>query len=388
MTMPWVLDAFGRVNLVAPLTLLLVGPVFAVSLVSGLGALALGGIVPVLRPWCDVITTLSGHLFGFSLHLVGWASGLALVTPGLDGAQWAIALGALTLAVWPVHISRIPRVAGVCILVAGAVAVGPRNDHAWVLFDVGQGDAGVFRCGSAALVIDAGPRYDGRSPAAWTVVDWIERRRLASVTVLLTHGHADHTGGIAELLARGRVETILVAVADSSRAWTSRVREAAGPVGTRVRFLRAGDRVRIGHCDLDVLWPRHGKTDLHSNDRSIVLSCPGPGGRILSGGDLERAGESAVLDAEKLEGHRWAKVSHHGGDTGTDPQWISELGARVAFISSGAGNRYGHPHPSVLRRLQSAGVAVHRTDLCGYLRLRWSSETDRGRVDCGRMRHP
>jgi competence protein ComEC len=358
------------------------------SLVSGLGALALGAVVPVLGSWCDVITMLAGHLFGFSLHLVRWASGMTWSSPGVDGTQWAFALAGLAVAIWPACIPIIRRTACVTVLLMGAVAAGPGNDHAWVLFDVGQGDAAVLRCGSDALVIDTGPRYEGGSPAAWTVVDWMERRRLKRVDVLLTHGHADHTGGLAELLATGRVEEVLVAAADSSRAWTRRVRDASGSVGVRVRFVGTGDRIRVGHCSLEVMWPGSGATDLHSNDRSIALSWPGPGGRILSAGDLERVGEGELLGARELDGHRWLKVSHHGGDTGTDAEWISALGVSSAFVSCGAGNRYGHPHPALMARLRAAGVHVHRTDRCGFLRLRWSSESEVAHVDCGRVRHP
>jgi competence protein ComEC len=388
MTLPWVLDAFGRVNVVAPFTLLLVGPVFALSLVGGLGALALGALLPLAGSWCDVITMLAGHLFGFSLHLVRWASGMTSPSPGIDGTQWVFALAGLAVAVWPAGISTLRRAACVSVLMAAAFAAGPRADHAWILFDVGQGDSAALRCGSDALVIDTGPRYEGRSPAAWTVVDWLERRRLTRVIVLLTHGHADHTGGLAELLATGRVESILVAAADSSRVWTRRVRDAAGSVGVGVQFVGTGDRIRVGHCGLEVMWPGQAATELHSNDRSIVVSWPGPGGRILSGGDLERVGEAALLEARKLDGHRWLKVSHHGGDTGTGAEWISALGVRSAFVSCGAGNRYGHPHPAVMSRLREAGVRVHRTDRCGFLRLQWSSNSGRAHVDCGRLRHP
>lgn len=383
-TLPWVLDAFGFVNLVAPLTLLLVGPVFAVTLVLGLGGLAAAGGSRVLAGWIDPLVASAGHAFGALLLGFAPAAGLVWRHPGLEGAGWAGALLAVAAALWPARaVGRRTRV--LTVLAALAIATGlPAADHEWVAFDVGQGDAMVVRCGPEVLVVDTGPRYGGRSPAGWTLLDWMERRRIRDARVLVTHGHLDHRGGLAELLASGRVGEVIVATADTGQAWVGRLRRAAGQEGARVRGCAAGDVLELGHCRIAVLWPPIEAPDAHSNDRSLVLVWETPEGPVLFTGDLERGSERDLIASGALpRSLRWLKVAHHGGDTGTDELWLDLLRPSDALLSSGAGNRYGHPHPSVLRRLAAAGTRVHRTDVQGFVRVRWWGGSPPLRTDCG-----
>ncbi len=383
-TAPWVLDAFGFMSLAAPLTLLLVAPVFAVSLVGGLSALTIGGVIPVSGPWIDPLVVLVSHGFGGVLALVGWTSGFVLRHPGLDGGGWVAALLISAWALWPARVRwsvRGPVIAALMIIVH---LVG-RNDHEWVVFDVGQGDGMVLRCGRTFLVVDTGPRYAERSPAGWTLVDYLERRNAGDVRVVITHGHLDHFGGLAELLATGRVGEVLVAEVDSLRPWVRRVQLATARMGVETGFLNAPDRIDVGHCRVEVLWPHHGAETLSGNDRSLVLAWSTPGGPVLATGDLERVGEARLLAGDLLpEVAAFLKVAHHGGNTGTGAAWLERLRPTHAFISSGAGNRYGHPDLASLDRLQESGARVHRTDRCGFLRVRWRRDGDSVQLDCGR----
>jgi competence protein ComEC len=268
---------------------------------------------------------------------------------------------------------------------APLLMLGQGAGHEWILFDVGQGDAAVYRCGERALVIDSGPRYEGIAPASWTLVDWIERRGLDDVSVALTHGHLDHTGGLAALLASGRIGTVIVASADEDRPWVTSIEAVAEIADVQLQRVAAGDRIDLGHCTVDVGWPESDPGDLHSNDRSLVLSFGPRPDRVWSPGDLERAAESRLARGPS---HRWLKVAHHGGDTGTDAALLAWLQPSQALISCGAGNRYGHPDPAVLARLRRAGMGIHRTDECGFLRVRWSGEGWPGQLDCGRSGCP
>jgi competence protein ComEC len=384
-TAPWVLDAFGFLNLAAPLSLLLVAPVFAICLIAGLASVALGGLVPVLAPWTDPVVVLVSHGFGGVLALVGWTSGFVLRHPGFDGGTWAVALVVAASGLWPARLRwRTRGIVSVVLLVA--IHLAPKNDHEWVVFDVGQGDGMVLRCGHSFLVVDTGPRYGERSPAGWTLVDYLERRDASDLSLVITHGHLDHTGGLAELLVTGRISELLVAEADSSRPWVRRASSAAARSGVRMRYLVAGDVIEVGHCRVDVLWPSVDVQTLSTNDRSLVLAWPTPAGTVLATGDLERAGESILLSDGMLpERAVFLKVAHHGGNTGTDGSWLERLRPEHAVVSSGAGNRYGHPDPAALGRIGDSGARVHRTDRCGFLRLRWSVGGDSVQIDCGRF---
>jgi competence protein ComEC len=383
-TLPWVIDAFGYTSVAAPLTLLVAGPVFAAVLTVGLAGLSLAVLLPVLVPWTDATTIAAGHLFGYLLRLLQPTAVWTVEGAGFDGLAWAAILLAVAVGLWPARWRRRDRLVVVSFL--GVLALlAPGSTHEWVLFDVGQGDAGVLRCGRTALVIDTGPHYGEVAPATWTVVDWLRRRNVERAEVLVTHGHLDHSGGLGALLASGLVAGVVVAEADAGESWVERVKEACRRSGASMRFVGRDDSLRVGHCRIEVLWPPGDAGDLHTNDRSLVLSWALGGGRALSAGDLERAGERGLGRPGR---HEWLKVAHHGGDTGTDAAFLESLRPEHAFVCCGAGNRYGHPARAVLERLEASGVRVHRTDRCGFLRIRWNEGEGRAEFDCGRTGCP
>ena len=218
---------------------------------------------------------------------------------------------------------------------------------------------GTARCFDAvleAVVIDTGPRYDDewRRPE-WTVVDWLQRRRLESVTVGPRDARSPRPrcGGLGPSCwrwmrsRRGTRSRARGAIPRAHVGWSAPKRPACR---SRARSPSAsGLRGRYGcpsgHCQLagcPVAAARRVAGDRHTNDRSIVLSLGrGPGGRILSTGDLERAGEAESSSSRgSWQPHPWLKVAHHGGDTGTDsrmdPSGPSAVRDGHSFPAAGA----------------------------------------------------
>jgi competence protein ComEC len=139
--------------------------------------------------------------------------------------------------------------------------------------------------------------------------------------------------------------------------------------------LRAGQSLvwRPGGARLDVLNPLpEDPPDAMSADRnshSLVLRLQWRRATLLFTGDADRAAESRLLDRLAAPGLRSQvlKVSHHGSEGATSAQWLAAIRPRVAVISCGRQNRYGHPHRNALARLAAAGARIHRTDLQGAL---------------------
>lgn len=229
-----------------------------------------------------------------------------------------------------------------CLLVVATVLVRPPTPgwppRGWVMVacDVGQGDALVLRAGpGSGVVVDAGP-----DPG---LVDrCLDRLDVVRVPLLvLTHPHADHVDGRAGV-AEGRVVGATETTASAAYATTR----------------------RVGELTLQVLWPPPGADPDNPNDASVVLLVEVRGVRLLLTGDVEPPSQAALSRAWPDLRADVLKVPHHGSRH-QDVAWLTGLGARVAVVSVGAGNDYGHPAEEALEPLSEGGAEVLRTDLDG-----------------------
>ena len=227
--------------------------------------------------------------------------------------------------------------------------------------DVGQGDATVLAAGDGTgVVVDAGP-----DP---TLVD--RCLRALGVTriplVVLTHFHADHVAGLPGRTAR----------TSGGRDRDDGFRRAAGPGGVRAPAGGGpahpgdpgggGERRRTGVLDWQVLWPPPSRAPRPEgpNDASVTLLVRSAGLTLLLLGDLEPPAQQALLRSPSGAGLGAVdvlKVAHHGSAY-QDPDLIRRVAPRLALISCGVDNPYGHPAPSTVAALRASGAEVLRTD--------------------------
>nr|WP_063775055.1 ComEC/Rec2 family competence protein [Streptacidiphilus anmyonensis] len=243
-----------------------------------------------------------------------------------------------------------------------------------VACDVGQGDALVLSPGGdpdTAILVDAGP-----DPHA---VDGC-LRALGVTTlplVILTHDHADHVEGLPGVLQGRRVGAVETTTVDDPPAEYARVRRWTADAGVPLIRAVRGEQRSLGALHWEVLWPPDPSGDYvppGPNNASVALLVTLPGLRLALLGDLEPPAQQRLLTA--LAGFPGPagvpvgvdvlKVAHHGSAK-QDRALIAALHPRLALISVGQGNRYGHPAPTTLRLLRSLGTTVLRTDQQGDL---------------------
>ncbi|MHC5906902.1 ComEC/Rec2 family competence protein, partial [Streptomyces sp. S6] len=238
--------------------------------------------------------------------------------------------------------------------------------------DVGQGDASVLYAGDGAgVVVDAGP-----DPRA---VDRCLRK--LGVTrvplVVLTHFHADHVAGLAGVLRGRAVGAIEVTGFEEPVDQVGFVRRVAREAGVPVVRAAAGERRRVGALEWEVLWPPGGGAPVEgANDASVAMLVRVGGLKVLLLGDLEPVGQRAMWAAAGgvlRGGVDVLKVAHHGS-AHQDFGLLRAVGARVAVVSCGAGNSYGHPAPGTVAALRGAGAVMMRTDLDGGLAVSGAGE--------------
>lgn len=396
-------------SLVAIPANLVVEPAVAPATVLGLLAALLAPVAP--GP-AQLVAHCAAPFTGYVAVVARWAAatpGGVLAVPGgvASGVATAVVLLAVVLAarLWRRgmaagvsqqgrvgHRRRRGRTLVPAMLLAAAVAaglvVGSVRDARWpppgwavLVCDVGQGDALLLRAPPAttALLVDTGP-------AQADVVSCVRDAGVTGVVVLLSHLHADHVGGLPEVLRELAVTAVLVSgVAESTPAVTWLQRSAAER-HVPVRAVRAGEQVAVAGMVLDILWPARALPESPENNASIVAVAHIPGQprelRVLLTGDVEPEAQSAVLGASRAaqlgatppgRGAAGAdpvadvvKVPHHGSPHQV-PGFVSWAGPRIALVSVGQGNDYGHPSPGTLADYQRAGAEVGRTDRDGAL---------------------
>jgi competence protein ComEC len=371
MCTPLVAAISGQVSLVAVVANLLAGPFVAPATIAGL----LGGVLSAVWEPLGVPLGWAATLCAAAIIAVARTTA-GLASPALDWGTGPLALVALTALcvvggalTGPLLARRGPSTACAVGLVAVMVVPPPTPGwppRGWVLAmcDVGQGDALVLPAGpGAGIVVDAGPEPE----LVDRCLDRLGIRRVP--LVVLSHFHADHVDGLPGVYAGRKVAAVEVTgLGEPAERVTTVQRIAAG--GARVPAY--GQTRRIGVVTLQVVGPvpgvaQHGTAaDEGSgpNNASLVVIAEVAGVRMLLAGDVEP--EAQRMLERTLPGLRVdvLKVPHHGSRH-QETDWLTSLGARLALVSVGEENGYGHPAPDVMDALAGAGMEVRRTDLDG-----------------------
>ncbi len=381
-TAPLVALVFGSVSLIGVALNLIAIPLASFALPAVLMSLL---VAPAWESASEALAAGGGlllHLLEVVAERGGAAPGVAITfEAGLFPA--AVAVVAIGAGVWlfgrhnRVHVvvERGVWLAAVSAVgwLAVAVVARPHSGGGLTLhfLDVGQGDAALVHTGGGQwILVDAGPNDHRGDAGRRVVVPFLIRhgvRRLAAVVV--SHAHRDHFGGLPAVLEAATTDIVFepgLPVAD--RDYLGLLDELDDR-GIKWRPLGAGDRVVVDEVSIEVVHPdrswRSWGEDL--NENSVVIRLRAGGFEALLGGDAGFPAEDRL--AEVIGRVDLLKVGHHGSRFATGQRWLARLRPAAAVISVGA-NRYGHPSPEAMARLDSADVAVWRTDRDGTITVR------------------
>lgn len=349
---PTIAALSGEVSLVAVLANLLVAPVVAPATVAGL----LGGLVAVV---CPPVGRLCGTAAG---ACASWILTIGHTAAGLDAASiqwrapWQLLLVVVPVVTWlAVRLASRPVLAvglalGLTIALWRPPATGwPPPGWVMVTCDVGQGDATVLPVAPGeAIVVDVGEEDEPIDRCLRSL--GVHRIRL----LVLTHGDADHVDGWRGAVTGRRVDQVVVGT-------------SGGPTvpGAPVHVAAAGESFTVGPVTAHVLWPpRDEPAAGDRNGVSVVLRVTIGGVRLLLTGDVGEEAQRRILRSGADVRADVLKVPHHGS-ADQSPQLFEAVGARMATVSVGEHNDYGHPAPSLLALLRSRGATWWRTDVDG-----------------------
>ncbi|MFE6689944.1 ComEC/Rec2 family competence protein [Streptomyces sp. NPDC057743] len=387
---PVIVVIAARVGLVGVPCNLLAELAVTPATILGFAALA---VAPVALPVAKLLAWCAGWP-------AEWIAGVARTGAALPGAEvewtggWT---GGLTLAGVTVVLlavgRRVLRRRWLSVLCALAVVLAvfrptpltrvltgwPPPDWRVVACNVGQGDGLVLAAGDGtALVVDAGPE----PRAIDRCLTELGVRRIP--LLVLTHFHADHVDGLPGVLRGRSVGAIETTTLQAPYSQAKFVRGLAAEAKVPVIRAAPGERRHLGALTWEVLWPtaplapRPGVDGPEPsppdagefsgpNDASVTLLVRTGGLTVLLLGDLEPPAQQALLAAHpELAAVDVLKVAHHGSAY-QDPELMQRLIPRLALVSCGAGNPYGHPAPRTIAALRARGTLVLRTDTDGAI---------------------
>lgn len=233
-------------------------------------------------------------------------------------------------------------------------------------FDVGQGDGILIETPHGQqILVDGGP--DQTVLQKLPSVMWPWDRTIEAMFV--THPDADHITGLVSVLERYEVKTIYETGVRGGTHVIEELERAIKNEQSEQRIVRSGASYEFDGVFIDIVWPTSQATlqEKDRNNTSIVIRVRYGTRTVLLTGDAEGTVEDdfakTVGDVDVL------KVGHHGSRTSTSIELLQTIRPEVAVISAGEDNRYGHPHPIILSRLENIKAKIWRTDLDGDLLL-------------------
>ncbi len=359
-----------------PLSLLLFGQVSLVGLLAN--ALAIPWITLVVTPlamlgallpgmWDVAAFALSGLLVYLQwLASWPWAAISVAVPPLWIGAAGLLG-GVVMVLPWPWSM-RMLGVPLILPLVLWRVPLPPPGEFELLAADIGQGNAVLVRTASHALMYDAGPRFSLESDAGHRVlVPLMQALHTELDLLVLSHRDTDHVGGAPAVLNMQSKAALLSSI------------EAGNPLQSQrsAQRCQAGQRWTWDGVVFEVLHPAVADYDsaARPNALSCVLRISNGQQTALLAGDVEQPQEARLVanDAPKLKS-QVLLVPHHGSKTSSSAAFLDAVAPRIAIVQSGYRNRFGHPAPPVLERLQERQIQVIDSPHCGaYTWQSWQS---------------
>ncbi|OGI16980.1 MAG: hypothetical protein A2Z52_02650 [Candidatus Moranbacteria bacterium RBG_19FT_COMBO_42_6] len=251
------------------------------------------------------------------------------------------------------------------LILAGIIFYSSRRDLRVIFLDVGQGDMILVEKGQSQILIDGGPSGQKLLEKLGKYVPFWDRK---IEVVIATHPDADHIGGLIDLMRTYEVGTLMDTQTQSESQLYKKYREIIDSKKISEVEGVAGVNIKIGEsAEMKVLSPvaNYNRNTKDTNSNSIVARLSFGENSFLFTGDLPSEQELDLIRNRFTLNSRVLKVGHHGSKYSSGEEFLKAVSPRDAVISVGANNKYGHPAPEILERLNKMNINIFRTDESG-----------------------
>lgn len=308
---------------------------------------------------CMALNSIGAHTSGFFA-----APTVVAMAIGFGGAVTAIAIARMHRRALIVVALLVPSADAITRHLARRTVAVPEI----TFLDVGQGDSILVRDGPHTLLVDGGGRADDERFGESTLLPMLVDRGVQHIdAIALSHVHPDHCGGLPPVIRRLEVAEVWISPRQFRGLCAQQILDAALDRHVDIHLAREGEHRWIGSLRITAHAAAQTFRRASENNSSLVLQIRSARLTALLTGDIEREAEAELL--QRLGRADLLKVAHHGSRSSTTEPFLAAVQPRIAVISCGRNNLFGHPHPLVIAALRERHIAIRRTDLNGSVRV-------------------
>lgn len=253
------------------------------------------------------------------------------------------------------------------------------------MLDVGQGDCIIYMNGKGGTYIFDGGSSSKSNVGKKRIIPFLKYYGIKEIEgIFLSHPDVDHTNGILQLIEESKKECIRIKniyVYSNSLKGNeySDLLKLSDDLGCNLCGINRGYELSEGNLNIRCLYPTEENVQMSSNDSSLVLLLRYKEFSFLEMADAETFSEKRIMELEKtgnisgidgnISGIDVLKVGHHGSSSSSGKDFVSAISPKVALISAGKKNRYGHPHKETMETLSESGAVALQTKDMGEIEI-------------------
>lgn len=237
--------------------------------------------------------------------------------------------------------------------------------------NVGQGDSILIESNNYKILIDGGP-----NSARDTLISYLKKYKIKKLDYLIaSHPHGDHIGSMDDIVNNFYIEEFIMPKILTTDKNFSNLVKALKSKGLTIKNINDNLKIQLSKDNyIDFIWAGDISDD-NLNNHSIVIKYVNKNTSFLFTGDIEKEVENILLSSNKSLESTVLKVAHHGSKTSSSKAFLSKVNPRIAVISCGMGNDFGHPHKATLKALENLNSKILRTDINGNIIIKTNGDT-------------
>lgn len=252
------------------------------------------------------------------------------------------------------------------LIFASAIAYSKNSELKVIFLDVGQGDAALIMQGNKQVLIDGGPDGQALMEKLGKYIPFWDRR---IELVVATHPDQDHIQGLVDVLEKYQVGSVMETFVQSNSQIYKKYKDLLEQKNINIAEARLGAGAELDeNAKLEIIGPLAETADGNkedTNSESVISKLVFGENTFLLTGDAPIKEEKELLSTAEDLSADILKVAHHGSKYSTSEDFLARVKPKEAIISVGKNNRFGHPSPEILERLEKDKIKIIRTDESG-----------------------